>query len=102
MEEQVELVVLFGIEVAHVWPLLSDGNPFDDNGGTPDGPAWLAPAADFEPEELDSIVAYHLGYLTYGYEIGYDGSDEDRARMKELSEFRWCGYSSRNVAYYIA
>jgi len=97
----VELVVLFGNEVERVWPLL-EGYQFDDNGGEPDGPAWLALAEDFTPEELDSIVAGQLGYVTTGYEFGgYDGSDEARGMMKRLSQFRWCGYSSRDVAYYV-
>jgi len=101
-KQEVELVVLFGGRVEQVWPLL-EGHPFDDNGGEPDGPAWLAPAADFEPEEIDGIVAGQLGYVTTGYEVrGYDGSNEDRTRMFKLSGFRWCGYSSRDVAYYIA
>lgn len=98
-KHEVELIVLFGNDVERVWPLL-EGHPFDDNGGEPDGPSWMAPAADFSPEEIDAIIP-RFGYITTGYEIdGYDGSDEARAMMKALSEFRWCGYSSRDVAYY--
>lgn len=98
---EVELLVLFGNEVERVWPLL-EGFQFGDNGGEPDGPSWMAPADDFTPEEIDAIVP-RFGYITTGYEVdGYDGSDEDRARMKALSDFRWCGYSSRDIAYYIA
>ncbi len=99
-KHEVELIVLFGNDVERVWPLL-EGHPFDDNGGEPDGPSWMAPAADFSPEEIDAIVAGRLGYVAVGYEVdGYDGSNEARAMMKALSEFRWCGYSSRDVAYY--
>jgi hypothetical protein len=101
-KQEVKLVVLFGNKVERARQLLR-GHQFDDNGVGPDGPARLARAEDFTPEEIGGIVVGRLGYLADGYEIDdYDGSDEYRTRMCELSEFRWCGYNSLNVAYYIA
>lgn len=77
---ETELLVLFEDEVEQV--------------------AWIAPLADFSPEEIDAILPRH-GYVARGFKVHYDGSDLDRTIMGRLGGFRWRGYPSRGVAYYI-
>lgn len=48
-------------DVTQVWPLLSETS-FGDNGGEPDGNAWLN--VDYDQGDADRVVAAGLGEIT--------------------------------------
>lgn len=73
---------------------------FDDNGGEPDGPSWYIPVDEIGWQAANAITANGLGYIIDADKIKwYDGNDDDREWMKAHYPHRWCGYSSRDVAY---
>lgn len=100
-EEAVRLLVLDPDSVDQVWPLLDESyGIFDDNGVEPDGPSWCCEADALDPDELETIVKRNLGYEADGFRIsGYSGDETDHREMHKRFPLRWCGYSSRNVAY---
>jgi hypothetical protein len=77
---------------------------FGDNGGDPDGDAWLAPANVFSPEELAAAVRAG-GELIDGYAFSYPrGVVINRylpciAVAGEVEDDRWCGYSALGIGY---
>jgi hypothetical protein len=98
-----ELLVLYpeAVQNGRAWDELGDdAGVFDDNGGNPDGGSWYAPAWAIENESIAFVKHNRCGYVAQGVEIRpYDGGDEDQEYMAEHFQGRWCGYSSRNVAY---
>ena len=95
----VELLVLHTGTAAQAFGLF-EGFPFDDNGGDPDGPSWYCETGDVSADEIAAVEAANLGYVTEGVmATGYDGSDAHKEQMQARFGFRWCGYSSRAVAY---
>lgn len=95
----VDVVVVDNIEdAAGIIRDADEGHPFDDNGGDPDGNAWIVEPLDLG-SALRPIVNGGIGRVVLGTRIeGYRGTDEVRAWMD--ARFReWCGFSSRDVAY---
>jgi len=76
---------------------------FANNGGEPDGDAWLAPVSAFSEAEL--VAARHVGgEVVNGYMFDYPCSVEFNPRVRgikpgEVNAHGWCGYSSRGVGY---
>ena len=99
-----EVLMLYGLSINDAIEILGSDmenpHPLDDNGGEPDGPAWIVAADEIAPEIAGQIKASHLGYTTMAHVFtGYDGSREQVAELNEKFFGRWCGYSSRGVAY---
>jgi len=99
----VEVLVLFGMTPEAVEILGEDADnphPYDDNGGAPDGPSWYASMDEVASEVADEIEINQLGHRVNAHIItGYDGTDEQKRELNDKFPFRWCGYSSRGVAY---
>lgn len=75
-------------DVSKAWPLIQEGHPFEDNGGEPDGDAWLSVA--FDQADADRLITAGLGRLVEvklasheamarycGFAWGSDGEFED-------------------------
>ncbi len=74
--------------------------PFDDNGGSPDGPSWYIPLNEVSREVVDQIEINRLGRSESAHVfVDYDGSEEQKRELNEKFFGRWCGYSGRGVAY---
>lgn len=110
MADRIKLVVLADAEEA--FALLdevsdyeagdSGAGVFGDNGGDPDGDAWIQDARALKDTEIKVLVSAGLAQVVEGwYEKGYDGSDAARDRMAEHAD-EWCGYSGNRELYYIA
>lgn len=99
--EQIELLVLYPSTIKEVWEIMgTDAHVFDDNGGDPDGPSWYIQLDQVDIEISGRIEINNLGYVAWGYVINeYDGTAQDRYYMHQTFPNRWCGYSSRDVAY---
>ncbi len=99
MNEVVDLVIVNDVdEVMDIVRFTDDGFPFDDNGGTPDGSAWIVEPGDLG-KALSPVIERGLGRIMRGVSVSdYHGTDEQCTRLNEQFS-QWCGYSSRAIAY---
>ena len=99
IERAVDVVVINDIDAAI--GIIRDADEqgvFDDNGGDPDGPAWIIEAGELGAA-LKPVVEQGVGHNARGVRVkGYNGSDQHRAWMDAHFQY-WCGFSSRDVAY---
>ena len=100
----VEVLVLYGATIDDAVEVLGgdaeNPYPLDDNGGAPDGPSWYVEADSIASEIVAQIEANRFGYRANARIItGYDGTDEQKRELNDKFPFRWCGYTSRQVAY---
>lgn len=98
-ERAVDVVVINDIDAAI--GIIRDADEqgvFDDNGGDPDGPAWIIEAGELGAA-LKPVVEQGVGHNARGVRVeGYNGSDQHRAWMDAHFQY-WCGFSSRKLAY---
>ncbi len=99
IERAVDVVVINDIDAAI--GIIRDADEqgvFDDNGGDPDGPAWIIEAGELGAA-LKPVVEQGVGHNARGVRVeGYNGSDQHRAWMDAHFQY-WCGFSSRKLAY---
>lgn len=99
IERAVDVVVINDIDAAI--GIIRDADEqgvFDDNGGDPDGPAWIIEAGELGAA-LKPVVEQGVGHNARGVRVeGYNGSDQHRAWMDAHFQY-WCGFSSRGIAY---
>jgi hypothetical protein len=72
---------------------------FGDNGGDPDGNAWLQDARAISDAEIEVLVNAGLARVVDGWRKEYYGEDDEREQMNTLAYF-WCGYSGNREAFY--
>jgi len=71
---------------------------FSDNGGEPDGNAYLAPVSDIEPSAaVDEILARGWGEIVDGYSAEYP---RHYHHIAPLEAQLWCGYQVNEVVYF--
>ena len=102
--DDVEALILYGLSINDAIEILSSDmenpHPLDDNGGEPDGPAWIVAADEIAPEVLGQVKANRLGYTAIVHVFdGYDGSREQVTELNEKFFGRWCGYSGKGIVY---
>jgi hypothetical protein len=90
-------ILTFGDDIAEdVWPILSandeDGS-FSDNGGDPDGPAWMQNALAFCEDTIRRVKRLG-GAVVDGYEADYMPTDN----LPFYGQV-YCGYSGSQLAY---
>lgn len=88
-------VLTFGDDIAEdVWAILEyEEMVFGDNGGDPDGPAWMQDAANFSKATIEAVKALG-GSVIDGYEADYMPTDSDPFYGQV-----YCGFGSSNLAY---
>lgn len=98
-ERAVDVMVVDDIDAAvDVMREMGEDGAFDDNGGDPDGPAWIIEASALG-NAAKPVIGRGIGHITRGVRVdGYRGTDEQHARM-DARFGQWCGFSSRDVAY---
>jgi hypothetical protein len=81
------------------WEILDESaGLFGDNGGQPDGNAFLRPIDDFEPEEVEKVVSTGVAEVVEGEEDDYPRCYH---HQKPNGAVLWCGYQTDRDVYYI-
>jgi len=94
MEEKLLLVYSEHIEDA---AQLLENFVFSDNGGEPDGNAYLCAVNEVEPSAVNEILARGWGEVVDGYVAEYPRHYHHVAPFEaEL----WCGYQVNEVVYF--
>ena len=85
---------------------LSDVMPFSDNGGEPDGNAWLIPLEDCPQQVLDNLDTF--GVVVDGERVEYVATEEldedgEPTGDEEWPEFggEWMGMQMDQFAYVV-
>lgn len=76
----------------NTWQIF-ENHPFRDNGGDPDGPAWLQDVRYFLRREIADALAIGAKIIV-GYEVRYVPTDPP----PHFGD-NWCGYGYNRVAY---
>uniref|UniRef100_UPI0032208947 hypothetical protein n=1 Tax=Thermogutta sp. TaxID=1962930 RepID=UPI0032208947 len=81
------------------WEIMAQVHPelpglFGDNGGDPDGNAWLRPVEEFPPELVSTLLREGVARLVTGYAHPY------LPGKKHPPHRRWCGYQAEGVYFY--
>jgi len=101
--EDTEILIVYNMTPEVEKILMSDEDnpfPFDDNGGSPDGPSWYIPLNEVSREVVDQIEINRLGRSESAHVfVDYDGSEEQKRELNEKFFGRWCGYSGKGIVY---
>lgn len=79
----------------------SHAGEFGDNGGDPDGDAWLSPVSLFPDDVVATVVASENALVVDGHEADYAPEPWHEVMDQFASGEEWCGYQHSSKAYFL-
>jgi len=94
-----EIKLVWVIDPDGAWDILGDwAGMFGDNGGEPDGDAYLCDIEDIPMYIIDELVGGGFAKVVEGYVGEYPPNYHN---TPPTGAQRWCGYQDREVVYWM-